>query len=336
VGFVTAFFVWSIYAPRESATKKLPIDGVGLALLVIWVGALQIMFDKGKDLDWFHSGFIVALAVVAVLGLALFVVWELTDEHPVVDLRLFKRRNFTMGAIALSLGYGVFFGNVVLLPLWLQQYMGYTATLAGMALAPVGIFAILLSPVVGRNISRIDTRYLATTAFAIFAVVMFMRSHFNTQVDFTTLMIPTVIQGAAMAFFFIPLVTITLSGIGPQQMAAASGLSNFARITAGSFGTSISTTLWDHRATMHHAHLVEKLTPYDPTTSQAIANLQASGMTPDQSLAALNRLVDQQAALLSATDIFYMSALLFLAMIGLVWLSKPQGTGASAEAAGAH
>jgi len=119
-------------------------------------------------------------------------------------------------------------------------------------------------------------------------------------------------------------------------MAAASWLSNFARITAGSFGTSISTTLWDHRATMHHAHLVEKLTPYDPTTSQAIANLQASGMTPDQSLAALNRLVDQQAALLSATDIFYMSALLFLAMIGLVWLSKPQGTGASAEAAGAH
>jgi MFS transporter, DHA2 family, multidrug resistance protein len=336
VGIGAAAVTWMIYRTRETATRKLPIDAVGLGLLVVWVGAMQVILDKGKDLDWFHSGFIVALAVVAVLGLALFVVWELTDEHPVVDLRLFKRRNFTMGAIALSLGYGVFFGNVVLLPLWLQQYMGYTATLAGMALAPVGILAILLSPVVGRNVSRIDTRYLATTAFAIFAVVMFMRSHFNTQVDFTTLMIPTVIQGAAMAFFFIPLVTITLSGIAPQQMAAASGLSNFARITAGSFGTSISTTLWDHRATMHHAHLVEKLTPYDPTTSQAIANLQASGMTPDQSLAALNRLVDQQAALLSATDIFYMSALLFLAMIGLVWLSKPQGASGSAEAAGAH
>jgi DHA2 family multidrug resistance protein len=181
-----------------------------------------------------------------------------------------------------------------------------------------------------------DPRFLATTAFAIFAVVMLMRSHFNTQVDFETLMIPTVIQGAALAFFFIPLVTITLSGISPQQMPAASGLSNFLRISAGSFGTSISTTLWDHRATMHHAQMVEKLTPYDPATSQALANLQAGGLSPDQALAALNRLVDQQAALLSANDIFYASALLFLLMIGLVWLSKPAKAAASAEAAGAH
>ena len=336
VGLGAAAATWMLYRTRETQTRKLPIDAVGLGLLVVWVGALQVMLDKGKDLDWFHSGTIVALAVVAALGLALFVVWELTDEHPVVDLRLFKRRNFTMGAAALSLGYGVFFGNVVLLPLWLQQYMGYTATLAGMALAPVGLLAIVLSPLVGRNVSRIDPRFLATTAFAIFAVVMLMRSHFNTQVDFATLMLPTVIQGAALAFFFIPLVTITLSGIAPQQMAAASGLSNFARITAGSFGTSISTTLWDHRATMHHAHMVEKLTPYDPTTSQALASMQASGLTPDQSFALLNRMVDQQAALLSANDIFYASALLFLAMIGLVWLSKPAMTGPSPEAAGAH
>jgi DHA2 family multidrug resistance protein len=336
VGLATAAATWMIYRKRETETRKLPIDAVGLGLLVLWVGALQVMLDKGKDLDWFHSGFIVSLAVVAALGLALFVVWELTDKHPVVDLRLLKRRNFTMGAIALSLGYGVFFGNVVLLPLWLQQYMGYTATLAGMALAPVGLLAVLLSPFVGRNVSRMDPRYLATTAFVIFALVMFMRSHFNTQVDFTTLMVPTIIQGAAMAFFFIPLVTITLSGIPPAQMPAASGLSNFARITAGSFGTSISTTLWDHRATMHHAQMVEKLTPYDPNATQALANMQASGLTPDQSLALLNRFVDQQAALLSANDIFYASALLFLAMIGLVWLARPGKAAASPEAAGAH
>src|SRR5262249_3986402 len=161
----------------------------------------------------FHSGAIVALAVIAVLGIALFVVWELTEKNPVVDLRLFRKRNFTMGAIALSLGYGVFFGNVVLLPLWLQQSMAYTATLAGFALAPVGILAILLSPVVGRSVSRVDARWLATSAFAIFGIVMFLRSNFNTQVDLQTLMIPTVLQGAAMATFFIPLVTITLSGI---------------------------------------------------------------------------------------------------------------------------
>ena len=336
VGLAAAAVTWMIYRSRETATRKLPIDAVGLGLLVVWVGALQVMLDKGKDLDWFHSGMIVALAVVAALGLALFIVWELTDEHPVVDLRLFKRRNFTMGALALSLGYGVFFGNVVLLPLWLQQYMGYTATLAGMALAPVGLLAVILSPVVGKNVSRMDPRILATVAFVIFGLVMFMRSHFNTQVDLATIMVPTVIQGAAMAFFFIPLVTLTLSGTSPQQLPAASGLSNFARITAGAFGTSISTTLWDHRATLHHAHLAEKLTAYDPTTTQALSNLQASGMTPEQAMTAINRLMDQQAALLSATDIFYASAILFIALVAVVWLAKPASGPASAEAAGAH
>jgi DHA2 family multidrug resistance protein len=336
VGLAAAAVTWMIYRTRETPTRKLPIDAVGLGLLVLWVGALQVMLDKGKDLDWFHSPFILGLAVVAALGFALFIVWELTDEHPVVDLRLFKRRSFSMGALALSLGYGVFFGNVVLLPLWLQQYMGYTATLAGMALAPVGFLAILLSPVVGKSVSRVDPRWLATVAFVIFASVMLMRSNFNTQVDFATIMVPTIVQGAAMAFFFIPLVTITLAGISSQQMPAASGLSNFTRITAGAFGTSISTTLWDHRATMHHAQLAEHITAYDPSTTQALANLQSSGMPADQALAALNRMVDQQAALLSATDIFYMSAMLFLSLIVIVWLSKPTKAVASAEAAGAH
>jgi MFS transporter, DHA2 family, multidrug resistance protein len=316
VGLAAASVTWMVYRKRESAAKKLPIDAVGLGLLVVWVGALQVMFDKGKDLDWFHSSTIVALAVIAALAFALFVVWELTEKHPVVQLRLFARRNFAMGTLALSLGYGVFFGNVVLLPLWLQQYMGYTATLAGMALAPVGLLAILLSPVVGKNVTRVDPRMLASVAFVLFAVVMLMRSHFNTQVDFATLMVPTIVQGGALAFFFIPLVTLTLAGVPPEQMPAASGLSNFARISAGSFGTSISTTLWDHRATLHHAQLVEKLTPYDPATSEALANLQA--------------------ALLSANDIFYGSAMLFLALIAVVWLAKPTRSGAGAEASGAH
>jgi DHA2 family multidrug resistance protein len=294
------------------------------------------MLDKGKDLDWFGSPQITLLAVAAVVGFTLFVIWELTERHPVVDLRLFARRNFWTSSLAMSLAYGTFFGNVVLLPLWLQQYMGYTATLAGMALAPVGLLAIVLSPLVGRNVSRVDPRILASMAFGLFAVVMLMRAHFNTQVDFTTIMVPTIVQGAALAFFFIPLVTLTLSGISPQQMPAASGLSNFARISAGSFGTSVATTLWDHRATLHHAQLAEKLTAYDPATTQALAGLQAGGMTSDQALAALNRLVDQQAALLSATDIFYASALICLGLIGLVWLAKPSAGPASAAAAGAH
>src|SRR5882672_1871324 len=319
VGLAAVTVTWIIYRTRETPTRKLPIDGVGLGLIVLWVGALQIMLDKGKDLDWFGSTLIVSLAIAAVVGFALFLVWELTEEHPVVDLRLFARRNFWTSSLAMSLAYGTFFGNVVLLPLWLQQYMGYTATQAGMVLAPVGLLAILLTPPVGRTVHKVDPRLFATGAFLIFALVLYMRSQFNTSADFWTLMVPTIIQGAALAIFFIPLVTLSLSGLSPDRIPAASGLFNFARITAGSFGTSIATTFWDHRATLHHAQIVERLTGVDAASSQALATLQASGLSADQSYAFLNRLVDQQAFMLSANDVFYVSALLFLALIAVVW-----------------
>ncbi|HSN41530.1 MAG TPA: DHA2 family efflux MFS transporter permease subunit [Burkholderiales bacterium] len=337
VGIVAALATWVIYRDRESPTYRLPIDGVGLGLLVLWVGALQIMLDKGKDLDWFHSTFIVALAIVTVLGFALFLVWEFTERHPVVNLKLLGQRNFWTGTLAISLGYGAYLGNIVLLPLWLQQYIGYTATQAGMALAPVGLLAIILSPVVGRNVHRVDPRVFATASFMVFALVMLMRSHFSTLVDFGTIMVPTIVQGAAVAFFFIPLVTLTLSGLKPDQVPAAMGLSNFVRITAGSFGTSITTTLWDHRASLHHAQLVEHITGYDPVPMQALASLQASGMSREQGYAMLDRMINQQAFMRSADDVFYASALLFLLLIAVVWLARPARESAgAADAAGAH
>jgi DHA2 family multidrug resistance protein len=337
VGLAAAAVAWTIYRTRETPTRKLPIDGVGLGLIVIWVGALQILLDKGKDLDWFGSTQIWILAIAAVVGFVLFLVWELTEAHPVVDLRLFARRNFWTSSLAMSLAYGTFFGNVVLLPLWLQQYMGYTATLAGMVLAPVGVLAILLTPAVGRTVHKVDPRLFATGAFLVFALVLYMRSRFNTSADFWTLMVPTIIQGAAVAVFFIPLVTLSLSGLPPERIPSASGLFNFARITAGSFGTSIATTAWEHRATLHHAQLVERITSADPGAVQALGTLQAGGLTPDQSYALLNRIVDQQAYMLSANDVFYVSALLFLALIAVVWLARPAGVAASeGAAAGAH
>jgi DHA2 family multidrug resistance protein len=338
VGLLAAGITWAIYKNRESPIRKLPVDSVGLGLLVLWVGSLQIMLDKGQELDWFHSGEVIALAIIALVGLVAFVIWELTEEHPVVDLTLFKGRNFWAGALALSVGYGLFFGNVVLLPLWLQQYMGYTATQAGMVLAPVGAFALLLSPVVGKNISKVDPRRFAAFAFMVFALVLWMRSHFNTQADFQTIMIPTIIQGVAMAFFFIPLVTITLSGISPEKIPAASGLSNFVRITAGSFGTSIATTIWQDRAAMHHAQISEYVNQGSTATNSALAGLAGAGLTPDQALGTINRLADQQAYMLAANDVFYVSALIFLLLIPLVFLTRPThaGAGGADAAAGAH
>ncbi|HXS52137.1 MAG TPA: DHA2 family efflux MFS transporter permease subunit [Usitatibacter sp.] len=337
VGLAAAAGTWAIYRDRETPTRKLPIDAVGLGLLVIWVGSLQVMLDKGKDLDWFNSPMIIAFAITAVLGFALFLAWEFTEEHPIVDLRLFRSRNFAMGTLALGLGFGAYFGSVVLLPLWLQQDMGYTATLAGMALAPVGVLAILLTPIVGRNIHRVDSRIFASIAFAVFAVAMYMRAGFNTQADLWTILVPTIIQGAAVSCFFIPLVTITLAGLAPREIPAASGLNNFVRITLGSFGTSISTTLWDHRATLHHAQLAERITAYDPTAVHALQALQSSGMTPEQSHGVLNQMINLQASLMSATDIFRASAYLFAGLILVVWLTRPvHGAGSGAEAAGAH
>lgn len=336
VGLLAAAITWNIYRTRETPTHKLPIDSVGLASLVIWVGALQITLDKGKELDWFTSPTIVILALVALIGFVFFMIWELSEEHPVVDLHLFTRRNFWVGTLALSLGYGTFFGNVVLLPLWLQQYMGYTATWAGIIMAPVGVLAILLSPLVGKTTQKVDPRLYATVAFISFAVVLWMRSHFNTGADVGTLMIPTLIQGIPMAFFFIPLVTLTLSGLEPSRIPAASGLSNFARITAGAFGTSITTTLWENRAALHHSQLVESINNASQPTRQALSGLASQGLSPEQSLAYLNRLVDQQAFMLSADDIFAASAVIFLLLLGIVWLAKPVHASAPAEAGGAH
>ncbi len=339
VGFIAAYATWSIFKTRETPIRKLPIDGVGLALLVLWVGSLQIMLDKGHELDWFSSGFIVALAATAAIAFACFLVWELVDnDHPVVDLRLFKLRNFWTGALTLALGYGVFFGNVVLMPLWLQQYMGYTATDAGLLTAPVGLFAILLSPVVGKFIGRVDPRKFATAAFLIFGAALYWRTFYNTQASFGYLVRPIILQGAAMAFFFIPLVTLTLSGLPPERIPAASGLSNFARITAGAFGTSIATTMWEDRAILHHAQLTEAVNSGSATATQYLQGLQSTGLSADQALAAVNRTIDVQAFMLGANDIFYASSLLFIALIGVIWLARPvkADAGASEAAAGAH
>jgi DHA2 family multidrug resistance protein len=323
IGLITTYAVIAIYRKRESATRKLPIDAVGLGLLVTWIAALQIMLDRGRELDWFGSAQIVALAVVAVAGFVLFLIWELTEEHPVVDLSLFVKRNFTMGVVALSIAYGVFFGNLVLLPLWLQTQLGYTATDAGYILAPVGILALTLSPLVGRSIGKVDPRGVATIAFLLFALIAWLRSRFNVQADMATLLFPTIIQGAAVACFFIPLVAITLAGLPPEKIPSASGLSNFARITAGAFGTSIFTTLWDSRAMLHRSQLAEAVNHGNAAATQAFTYLQGSGFDAAQSVAVLDRILNQQAYTLAFNDLFHASAIVMLLLIPVIWLAHP-------------
>jgi DHA2 family multidrug resistance protein len=336
IGLGAAYVIWLLYRKRESPTRKLPIDTVGLALLVLWVGSLQVMLDKGKELDWFNSGAIVMLAVSAFIGFVFFLIWELNEKHPVVDLTLFKVRNFWAGTVAFCLAYGTFFGNLVVLPLWLQTQLGYTATDAGLVLAPVGILAIALTPMVAKNLTRWDPRWVATLGFASFGLVFFMRSLFTTSIDMEGLMIPTIIQGIPMALFFVPLMAIILSGLPPEKIPAASGLSNFCRMLLGGFGSSIATTLWERRTSLHHAQLTEAANVFNPTFNQSLQNMDSVGLSAEQAHRVIEMNVAAQAGMLGVNDVFRVSALLFLFLIFFIWLSRPAKAAAPVDAGGAH
>jgi DHA2 family multidrug resistance protein len=334
VGIFCVFVCWSNLKGLETPTRKLPIDRVGLALLFIWVGALQIMLDKGKDLDWFQSPFIVSLLVVTLVSGAAWLIWELTDSQPIVDLSLFRSRNFALGTTALCLGYGVMFANLVLLPLWLQSNLGYTATWAGLVAAPTGLVAVVASPLVGRLMRTYDPRLFAASSFVFFAVSFFMRAQWTADSSFETFVLPQVVQGLAFSMFFVSLLAIMFDGLPPQAVPAASGLSNFMRITAGSFATSLVTTFWDRREALHQSRLADSVTLFTPAYRQALGVFHSLGLTDRQAAAAIDHTLGNQSYLLASLDIFYVSGWLAVLLIPLCWLvRRPAGGQAVAVAA---
>lgn len=334
VGIVCVLICWRNLRSQETPTRKLPVDVVGIGLLALWVGALQIMLDKGKDLDWFNSTPIVVLGLVTVAGFLAWLIWELTEASPIVDLSLFKSRSFAIGTLALCLGYAVFFGNVVLMPLWLQEQIGYTATWAGLVAAPSGIVAVLVSPFAGRLTSRMDSRWLATAAFLFFGIAYFLRARFTADASFLAFMLPQLVLGMAMGVFFIAMLSISLDRLPPQRVPAASGLSNFLRIVAGGFATSLFTTFWDRREALHQSRLAELATPYDPSFVQAFTQLQGLGLSDQAAAGLITRGVVGQGYLLSSLDLFYISGWIALALIPLCWLVvRPAGSGAAHAAA---
>ncbi|HDY4895397.1 multidrug efflux MFS transporter permease subunit EmrB [Yersinia enterocolitica] len=336
IGLVVILMAGSTLKGRETKTEIKPIDTVGLVLLVVGIGALQIMLDQGKELDWFNSTEIIVLTVIAVIAITFLIVWELTDDHPVIDLSLFKSRNFTIGCLCISLAYMLYFGAIVLLPQLLQEVYGYTATWAGLASAPVGILPVLLSPIIGRFSHRIDMRQLVTFSFIMYAVCFYWRAYtFEPGMDFGASAWPQFVQGFAIACFFMPLTAITLSGLPPERMAAASSLSNFLRTLAGSIGTSITTTLWTQRESMHHSQLTEFVNPFNPNATQMYQDLEKLGMNQQQASAYLAREITNQGLIISANEIFWLSAGVFLLLLALVWFAKPPFT-SGGGGGGAH
>jgi DHA2 family multidrug resistance protein len=292
------------------------------------------MFDKGKDLDWFHSTAIVVMLIITVISFAAWLIWELTEKQPIVDLSLFKSRSFTLGTVALCLGYAVFFGNIVLMPLWLQSFVGYTATWAGLVSAPSGVTAILTSLLVGSLIRRVDPRLLAASSFALYAASYFMRAQLTADASFVAFMTPQLVQGLAMGLFFVTMLAVIFDGLPADKIPAASGLSNFLRITASSFATSITTTLWDRREILHQSRLAEAGNVYAPAFQHSLAQMHQLGMNDQTATAAMTQGLIGQSYLLSSLDLFYLSAWLCLALIPLCFLvRRPAGTGAAPVAA---
>jgi DHA2 family multidrug resistance protein len=324
VGLLAGGMIWFLYRDRETPRQRVPVDVVGLVLLAVWVAALQIMLDKGKELDWFASGEIIALACAAAVGFALFLAWELLDNpHPIVDLHLLRNRDFWTGTATLSVGYAVFFGAIVVLPLWLQQYMGYTQIWAGMMMMPFGILALVFAPLIGRTLHVVDARLVASLGFLVFALVSFMRAEFDMTADWQTIALPMFIQGAGNVMFFLPLTALALRSMSPERMPGATGLQNFLRYMGGAVGASLAITLWDDRAKLHRAHLAEHVVRGDPATERALAGMQAQGFSPEQALGRIDLALDHQARMLSTIDLFWLSGMLFLALAALVWLANP-------------
>jgi len=326
VGLLVGMSVASLLAGRDAiqpAKRNQKLDWGGLFLLVVGIGSLQILLDKGNELDWFSSGTIITLAVTASVGLLMFVVWELYEPAPMVDLSLFKQRNFLVGSTCLMIGMIAFFSVVVIIPLWLQTYQGYTSLWAGKSVAFGGVLAVILGPVIGANINRVDARAITTFGFIVFALVGYWSSHFTPDIDYWSIAISRLFMGIGISCFFLPLVTIAISGLPPDKVAAASGLTNFMRNLGASFGTAITTWLWTSQAAGFHATLTENIQPYNPQAIDYLNRLQQLGMPENSAYAYVERMITIQSYTLATDRILILSGLLMLSLITVVWWARP-------------
>jgi DHA2 family multidrug resistance protein len=323
VGVLAVLITWTLLRRRESTTVKAPIDMIGLVLLIVGIGCLQFMLDNGNDKDWFASPMITTLGIVALVCLVFFVAWELTERHPIVDLSLFRSRNFTIGVASMALGMTAFFGINVVYPLWLQTVVGYTASWAGYATAPVGILAFVMSPIIGRNIQRLELRAVVTFSFVVFAATSYWFSTFPADTAFWQFVLPRFLMGLAIPCFFIPLNQVILSGLKPNEIASASGLSNFFRTIAASISTAVTVTMWQHRGAFHHATLAAHINAANPATQQFVGGLGAAGARGDAPWAIIENIISREALTLAVNDVFLLYAALFVVMIPVVWLAKP-------------
>ncbi|MBL8481329.1 MAG: DHA2 family efflux MFS transporter permease subunit [Rhodocyclaceae bacterium] len=317
LALMCAPIAWRMLARFETPLVKAPMDGVGLALLVVFVGALQLMLDLGKEHDWFASSGIRALALTAAIGFAAFLIWELTERHPIVDLRVFRHRGFTASVAALGLGYGAMFGTNVLIPLWLQSYMGYTPTWAGMVTAWTGVLAVVAAPVAGKLTGRFDPRAMICAGLLWLAGVALWRSIATTDMGYWQISLPLIVMGLGLPFFFVPVTAIALGSVEEREMASAAGLQNFLRTLSGAVATSVVNTSWENETTHMHAELAGKV----DQSGETAAALAASGLSPDAVRQSLDNLLQSQSVMLATNELTAIVAAVFALSALIIWLA---------------
>ncbi|KMS55897.1 DHA2 family efflux MFS transporter permease subunit [Sphingobium cupriresistens] len=321
IAVLCIFAAQALLKPVETETANVPIDKMGLFLLVFWIGCLQIMLDIGRDHDWFADPIIVALALLAVIGFVAFVIWELTEEHPVVDLRVFRHVGFSSGLFTMALCFGAYFASIVVIPQWLQMSMGYTATLAGIVTAMTAMAALFTAPIAGYMISRVDVRLMISGAVAWIGIMSLVRAHWTSGVDFGTMIIPQFVQGFALPFFFIPLTTLTLGSVLPSETASAAGLQNFVRTMATAIATSLVLTSWGDSQRVSRNDMADVLQP-----EQTQSLLSSLGFSSEQARQTISNLVEQEAIVMAVDHVFFMSAMILFAAAVIVWIApKPRG-----------
>ena len=319
IGF--GFYAWQLLKRYQELGARSPIDLVGMGLLIIWVAALQLMLDEGKNLDWFASAQMIALALIAAIAFAAFLIWELHEAHPIVDLRVFRHRGFTISVLTISLAFAAFFAASVLTPLWLQSFMGYTAPDAGLATAWTGVTALFVAPAVAN--SKRDPRLLVFIGVIWMGLVTLWRTVGNTDMSFWDISIPLMVMGFALPFFFIPSTGLALGCVDEREMDSAAGLMNFLRTLSGAFATSLVTTVWSDQATHNHAELVG-ITDADGRMRDLLSQ---GGATPDAANQVIDYMITSQSIMLSTNQIMTVIGFIFIFAATLIWLApKPVRT----------
>jgi DHA2 family multidrug resistance protein len=304
------------------------IDYLGFSLMALWLGTLQLVLDKGQEADWFKAPWICWTAAVSALALVAFIVRELTDHDPIVQLRIFRDRNFAVGTL-ITCAYGfILYGATAMLPLFLQTLMGYSALQSGLSVSPRGLGSMASMLVVGVLVRKIDARYLMAFGFVLLGISTWMLGNISLEIGMSSIIMPNILNGFAMGFIFVPLTTVTLSRLRKQEMGNAAGIYNLVRSIGGSIGIATVMAMLTRGSQTHQNTLAGDVGLGSPTAGMLARGLQArlysqgADMVTAQhkALGMLYRSVQQQASLLAYADNFRLIAILAFSCIPLLLL----------------